>query len=104
VITVQDGNENLMSLPHRDIVIAGGRVAGSATAITLARSGHHVLLLERDRMPSDTLSTHVIWPDGLDALERLGALDQGAGDRRATGPPLPPLPWRGLYRDAADPL
>ncbi|HUG15759.1 MAG TPA: NAD(P)/FAD-dependent oxidoreductase [Thermomicrobiales bacterium] len=73
-----------MTLPSYDIVIVGGRVAGSATAISLARSGYSVLLLERDRMPSDTLSTHVIWPDGLAALDRLGLLEHVL----ATGAPL----------------
>lgn len=62
--------------PDLPVVVIGGRVAGAAIAIHLARSGHSVILQERDRMPSDTLSTHVIWPDGLAALERLGALER----------------------------
>ena len=59
-----------------DIVIVGGRVAGSSAAIGLARAGYRVLLVERQVMPSDTLSTHVIWPDGVAALDRLGVLEQ----------------------------
>lgn len=59
-----------------DVVIVGGRVAGSATAINLARAGYRVLLVERATMPSDTLSTHVLWPDGIAALGRLGLLDR----------------------------
>jgi menaquinone-9 beta-reductase len=59
-----------------DIVVAGGRCAGSAAAITLGRAGYRVLLVERSRMPSDTLSTHVLWPDGIAALRRLGVLEQ----------------------------
>jgi 2-polyprenyl-6-methoxyphenol hydroxylase-like FAD-dependent oxidoreductase len=35
-----------------------------------------VLLVERQEMPSDTLSTHVVWPDGLAALRRLGLLER----------------------------
>ena len=58
-----------------DAIITGGRVAGSAAAINLARAGYRVLLVERAAMPSDTLSTHVLWPDGLAALGRLGVLD-----------------------------
>lgn len=61
--------------PRYDAVIVGGRVAGSATAINLARSGYRVLLVERAAMPSGTLSTHVLWPDGIAALGRLGLLD-----------------------------
>jgi flavin-dependent dehydrogenase len=59
-----------------DIAIVGGRLAGSAAAINLARAGYRVLLVERDPVPSDTLSTHLLWPDGVAALDRLGALDE----------------------------
>lgn len=59
-----------------DIIIVGGRVAGSAAAIGLARVGYQVLLVERQAMPSDTLSTHVLWPDGVATLDRLGLLDR----------------------------
>lgn len=59
-----------------DIIIIGGRSAGSAAAIHLARAGYRVLLLERQEMPSDTLSTHVLWPDGVAALGRLGVLER----------------------------
>ncbi|HLT19562.1 MAG TPA: FAD-dependent oxidoreductase, partial [Thermomicrobiales bacterium] len=56
---------------HYDVVIVGGRIAGAAAAINLARNGYKILLLERAGMPSDTLSTHYIWPDGTAALRRL---------------------------------
>jgi len=59
-----------------DIIIVGGRVAGSAAAIGLARADYRVLLVERQGMPSDTLSTHVLWPDGVAAIERLGLLER----------------------------
>ena len=62
-----------------DIIIIGGRCAGSSAAIGLARAGYRVLLLERQEMPSDTISTHVLWPDGVAALERLGVLDRVLG-------------------------
>ncbi|HKE52640.1 MAG TPA: FAD-dependent oxidoreductase, partial [Actinomycetes bacterium] len=46
---------------HRhDVVIVGGRVAGSATALLLARLGHDVVVVDRASFPSDTLSTHSI--------------------------------------------
>jgi len=61
---------------HYDVVIVGGRIAGAAAAINLARNGYKILLLERAGMPSDTLSTHYIWPDGTAALRRLGVLDE----------------------------
>ena len=59
-----------------DIIIAGGRVAGAAAAITIARHGYRILLIERAMLPSDTLSTHYLWPDGTAALKRLGLLDE----------------------------
>lgn len=61
---------------HYDIIIVGGRCAGSAAAIGLGRAGYRVLLIERQRMPSDTISTHVLWPDGIVALRWLGVLDR----------------------------
>ena len=41
-----------------DVVVVGGRVAGSITATLLARSGAQVLVVDRARFPSSTLSTH----------------------------------------------
>jgi flavin-dependent dehydrogenase len=41
-----------------DAIIVGARCAGSVTAYHLARRGHRVLVLDRARFPSDTLSTH----------------------------------------------
>jgi RimJ/RimL family protein N-acetyltransferase len=43
---------------HYDVVIAGARRAGAATAMLLARQGARVLLLDRSRYGTDTLSTH----------------------------------------------
>ena len=43
-----------------DAIVVGARVAGSPTAMLLARQGHRVLLVDRAGFPSDTLSTHYI--------------------------------------------
>ena len=59
-----------------DAVVVGARCAGSATAIALARAGRSVVALDRARFPSDTLSTHQLWPGGVAELKRLGALDR----------------------------
>ena len=40
------------------------------------RQGHHVLLVDRARFPSDTVSTHLIHPPGVSALDRWGLLDR----------------------------
>lgn len=57
-----------------DVVIVGGRVAGSTLASLLgAGGGLKVLLLERATFPADTLSTHVIYGDSFGIWERIGA-------------------------------
>jgi flavin-dependent dehydrogenase len=63
-----------MSQPY-DAIVVGARCAGSPTAMLLARSGHRVLLVDRATFPSDTISTHLIHPPGIAALERWGLLD-----------------------------
>jgi glycine/D-amino acid oxidase-like deaminating enzyme len=47
-----------------DVIIVGARVAGSATALLLARRGLKVLVLDRAAFPSDTLSTHQVQVPG----------------------------------------
>lgn len=59
-----------------DAVIVGARVAGSVLAIELARKGLQVAVLDRARFPSDTMSTHVIYPNTLARLDELGVLEQ----------------------------
>lgn len=68
-----------------DAVIVGARIAGTATALGLARRGARVLLLDADTFPSDTLSTHLLWSDALQCLDRLGVL---AEVRATDAPPI----------------
>ncbi|MGW5573663.1 NAD(P)/FAD-dependent oxidoreductase [Nocardia thailandica] len=58
-----------------DVVVVGARCAGAATAIPLAEAGRRVVVLDAAGLPSDTLSTHLLWPAGVAELRRLGALD-----------------------------
>jgi len=58
-----------------DVVIVGGRLAGSAAAVHLARAGREVVVLDRARFPSNTLSTHLLFPAGVHELQRMGALE-----------------------------
>ena len=60
---------------RHDVVIVGGRVAGSATAMLLARLGHDVVVLDQAAFPSDTTSTHAIARSGVVQLQRWGLLD-----------------------------
>lgn len=66
-----------------DAIVVGARVAGSPIAMLLARKGYDVLLLDRATFPSDTISTHLVHPPGVAALQRWGLLDSVA----ATGCP-----------------
>jgi 2-polyprenyl-6-methoxyphenol hydroxylase-like FAD-dependent oxidoreductase len=72
-----------------DVVVVGARAAGAATALLLARFGLDVLLVDRSRYGSDTLSTHALMRGGVMQLARWGLLDRvvAAGTpavRRAT--------------------
>ena len=67
-----------------DIVVVGGRCAGSPLATLLARSGLSVALVEQATFPRDTLSTHVFQTSALAFLNRLGVLSA----LRATAAPI----------------
>ncbi|WP_377270022.1 NAD(P)/FAD-dependent oxidoreductase [Peterkaempfera sp. SMS 1(5)a] len=58
-----------------DVIVVGARVAGASTALVLAQAGYRVLLVDRARFPSDTLSTHYIHQPGIARLARWGVLD-----------------------------
>ena len=74
-----------------DAIIVGARCAGSSTAMLLARRGFAVLLVDRATFPSDTISTHILWPHGAEVLARWGLLDALA----ATG--VPPITHRMTF-------
>jgi flavin-dependent dehydrogenase len=57
-----------------DAIVIGARCAGSPTAMLLARQGHRVLVVDKTTFPSDTMSTHLVHPPGVAALERWGLL------------------------------
>ena len=59
-----------------DVIVVGARCAGSPTAMLLARMGYRVLVVDRAKFPSDTLSTHLMHPNGVAALARWGLLDR----------------------------
>jgi FADH2-dependent halogenase len=58
-----------------DAIVIGGGPAGSSYAMTLARLGHSVLLLEREQFPrfhiGESLLTYT-----ADVLDQLGVLDR----------------------------
>ena len=65
-----------MATNEYDAIVVGARCAGSPTAMLLARTGHKVLLVDKDHFPSDTLSTHMIHPPGIALLKQWGLLDR----------------------------
>jgi 2-polyprenyl-6-methoxyphenol hydroxylase-like FAD-dependent oxidoreductase len=90
-----------------DAIIVGARCAGSPTAMLLARQGFKVLLVDRATFPSDTISTHILWPHGAEILAQWGLL----GTLAATGAPpicrhmtfdVGPFALRGAIPDAND--
>ena len=59
------------------MIVVGGRIAGSTVAALLGDRGISVLLVERVRFPSTTISTHFFRGEGLVAvLDRLSVLDE----------------------------
>ncbi len=72
------------SSPDHDVVIVGARCAGAATAMLLARRGLRVLVIDRSRYGSDTVSTHALMRAGVVQLSRWGVLD----GIRAAGTPV----------------
>jgi 2-polyprenyl-6-methoxyphenol hydroxylase-like FAD-dependent oxidoreductase len=67
---------NLRNSDRYDAIIVGGRPAGAATALLLARRGRRVLVLERAPYGSDTRSTHALMKGGVLQLQRWGLLDR----------------------------
>jgi flavin-dependent dehydrogenase len=59
-----------------DAIVVGARVAGASTAMLLARAGLRVLVLDRARRGTDTLSTHAFMRAGVLQLSRWGLLDR----------------------------
>jgi 2-polyprenyl-6-methoxyphenol hydroxylase-like FAD-dependent oxidoreductase len=62
-------------MADHDAVIVGARCAGSTLALALAQRGWDVVVVDRDTFPSETVSTHFIYPNTLARFERLGVLD-----------------------------
>jgi flavin-dependent dehydrogenase len=59
-----------------DVIIVGARCAGAPLAMLLAREGHRVALVDRASFPSDTMSTHFLWPRGVAKLASWGLVDR----------------------------
>ena len=61
---------------HSDVLVIGAGPAGSAAAITLARLGMKVTMVDQHDFPRDKVCGDGLIPDSLKALEVLGVLDE----------------------------
>src|SRR4051812_278478 len=62
-------------MDEKDAVIVGARCAGSTLAIALAKRDWDVLVVDRDTFPSETVSTHFLYPNTVARLDALGVLE-----------------------------
>ena len=76
-----------------DVVIVGGGIAGSSLAVSLARAGLGVTVVERERRFQDRVRGESIHPWGVGVARELGLLDVLA----ASG--AHPLPLWRQYED-----
>ena len=70
-----------------DVIIVGGRVAGSVLATRLGQLGHRLLVLEKADLPSDTLSTAFFRAPALRVFEKIDVLDEV----KSAAPPMSTL-------------
>lgn len=80
-----------------DVVVVGAGPAGSSTALTLARSGIDVLLVDRATLPRWKVCGGCLGPGALEILERMGLLGT---IRRAGAAPIPHMELRTGRRSA----
>lgn len=59
-----------------DVIVVGARVAGASLAYELSKAGFEVLLVDKARFPSETLSTHNFLNNSLAMLREMGVLDR----------------------------
>jgi flavin-dependent dehydrogenase len=59
---------------EHDAIIVGAGPGGCSAAISLARHGYAVLLLEKERFPRGKVCGDGISPPALETLDRLGIL------------------------------
>jgi len=61
-----------MTVDQFDAVVVGAGPAGSVAALTLARGGAHVALVDKARFPRDKACGDLIGPRGVALLSELG--------------------------------
>jgi len=78
-------NRPASALPARcDVLIIGAGPAGSAAAITLAKAGLDVVLVDQHSFPRDKVCGDGLIPDAHNALRKLGVLDEVMAQAQAS--------------------
>ena len=79
-------NLGIETLPAScDVLVIGAGPAGSAAAITLARAGHDVVLIDQHAFPRDKICGDGLIPDAHHALRKLGVLDEVMAQAQPSG-------------------
>lgn len=68
-----------------DVLVIGAGPAGSAAAMTLARAGLDVVLIDSHAFPRDKVCGDGLIPDAHHALRKLGVLDEVLAQAQASG-------------------
>ncbi len=89
------------------VIVIGGGPGGSTAATMLARQGHDVTVLERERFPRDHIGESLL-PASLPVLEALGVREalEAAGFLKKWGATMvwgsDPKPWSWYFRETND--
>ncbi|KAL8694120.1 MAG: hypothetical protein Q9218_001173 [Villophora microphyllina] len=75
--TIEPSQATLRRRDHNesDVVIVGAGILGTSLAVTLARQGRSVILLEKSLKEPDRIVGELLQPGGVQALEKLGLRD-----------------------------
>lgn len=68
-----------------DAAIVGAGPAGATCALVLARRGHRVLLLDKERFPRDKACGDLLIPDAISLMKRLGTYERIRAEAYASG-------------------